>query len=96
MDVNLGAVMIPGGWAQRALVFPKAQEIPSLGVAIFPSARKDYVHLPGADATGASARYWDIHGFVWYYSGGMLTLNRGMKRIRRTVRGVEDVARRRG
>lgn len=96
MDRYLGAVMIPSGWAIRDLVVPPAQGVPVLDVGLFPLARKHGRHVPGAEAKGGMARYWDIHGFVWYHAGGMLTLNRGMKRIRRTARGVEDVAHRRG
>ncbi|WP_240695312.1 hypothetical protein [Thermus caldilimi] len=75
---------------------PYIVEVPLLGVGIFPLARRDGRHVPGAEAKGGIARYWDLQAFVWYHAGGMLTLNRGMKRIRRTARGVEDVAHRRG
>ncbi|WP_234557733.1 hypothetical protein [Thermus tengchongensis] len=67
-----------------------------MDAGIFPLARHDGRHVPGAEARGGIARYWDLQAFVWYHAGGMLTLNRGMKRIRRTARGVEDVAHRRG
>jgi hypothetical protein len=63
--------------------------VPGQEVGVFPQARRDGRHVPGAEAKG-QARYWDLNGFVWYSAGGMLTLNRGQKRIRRTFRGVED------
>lgn len=88
--------MRPEGFAFRDLILPLPQTVPLLEGSIFPIAQRDHQHVPGAEAEGGTARYGDLNGFVWYYSGGMLTLNRGMKRIRRTVRGVEDVARRRG
>lgn len=96
MDACLGAVMVPQGWAHRMFLVPPVRGVPLLEVAVFPLARRDGWHVPGAEAKGGVARYWDVQGFVWYHAGGMLTLNRGMRRIRRTARGVEDVAHRRG
>lgn len=88
--------MIPLGWNARSLQMPPQHTVPVLEGGIFPLARRDGRHVPGAEAKGGIARYWDLQAFVWYHAGGMLTLNRGMKRIRRTARGVEDVAYRRG
>lgn len=88
--------MVPGGWSTRPLALPPARPVPAVDGGIFPLARRDGRHVPGAEAKGGVARYWDLQAFVWYHAGGMLTLNRGMKRIRRTARGVEDVAYRRG
>lgn len=88
--------MIPSGWANRSVVMPHGQGVPLLDVGIFPLARRDGRHVPGGAAKSGAAWYWDLQAFVWYHTGGMLTLNRGMKRIRRTARGVEDVAHRRG
>jgi hypothetical protein len=90
MDAYLGAVMVPGGWANRTAVVPPPRPVPGQEVGVFPQARRDGRHVPGAEAKGGRARYWDLNGFVWYSAGGMLTLNRGQKRIRRTSRGVED------
>lgn len=88
--------MVPGNWGNRTFSLPPTHGVPALPAGIFPLARQDGRHVAGAEAKGGVATYWDLHAFVWYYAGGMLTLNRGMKRIRRTIRGVEDVARRRG
>ena len=74
----------------RPLVVPAPQAAPILEVGIFPHARTDGRHVPRAQARGGKAQYGDLHGFVWYTAGGMLTLNRGGKRLRRTHRGAED------
>lgn len=96
MDIDLGAVMVPGGWSSRSFQIPPQHAVPVLEVGIFPLARREGRHIPGAEARSGLARYADLQGFVWYHAGGMLTLNRGMRRIRRTARGVEDIAHRRG
>ncbi len=96
MDSYLGAVMIPAEWGLRVFRSPPQQGVPKLEVGVVPLPRRDGRHVLGAEAKGGIARYWDLQAFVWYHAGGMLTLNRGMKRIRRTARGVEDVAHRRG
>nr|WP_246584447.1 hypothetical protein [Thermus brevis] len=88
--------MVPSGWGNRNLVVPPIEEVPPFAAGIFPLARRDGRHMPGAEVKGGVARYGDLQAFVWYHAGGMLTLNRGRRRIRRTARGVEDVAHRRG
>lgn len=88
--------MIPQGWAIRDLVVPPAQGVPVLDVGLFPLARKHGRHVPGAEAKGGMARYWDIHGFVWYVGGGWLTLNRGRRLRTRSHHGVEDGRKKQG
>lgn len=88
--------MIPSGWANRSVVMPHGQGVPPLDVGIFPLARRDGRHVPGGAAKSGAARYWDLQAFVWYHTGGMVTLNRGRKRIGRTFRGAEDGRRYRG
>lgn len=87
--------MIPSGFFSfQADVWPIP--VPELTGSIFPLARRDFRHMPGASARMGIAAYADINGFTCYLSGGMLTVNRGAKRIRRTARGAEDIARRQG
>ncbi len=96
MDSDLGAVMVPGGWRERALIVPDPTPTPLMVVGVSPLARRDFRHVPGGEVTGAVARYGDIHAFAWYVGGGYLTLNRGRRLRTRSHHGAEDGRRRQG
>jgi hypothetical protein len=91
MGTDLGAVMVPTVRA-RSLLLPSANPTPQPGATVAPGARKSVHHVAG-EVVGTRVRYGDLNAFAWYYAGGYLTLNRGRKRISRTVRGAEDAKR---
>lgn len=80
--------MIPSAQT-RAFIAPNPAPIVPLRVRLRHRIRSLFQHVPGV--TVGSLIYSDLNGYGWYDgSTGMVTLNRGRKGLRRTMRGVED------
>lgn len=73
----------------RAFIAPNPAVVLPLKVRVPHRVRTLFQHLPGVSL--GSLIYTDINGYAWYDgSSGMVTMNRGRKGLRRTMRGVED------